>query len=306
MILNSEILRQVVRLLRCVYTPLALICIVIVIVKNRVLLGDLCVRADKLYISVSVLLWAFLHLLSPISTLLILKSYGYQLGYIKVLKIYLSRLPARYLPGGVWHTIGRLADFHQNGVSKRHLTQLATFEIVFPIPLTIFVGGSMMYLSSLIGKDIQLPTLVLPLLLVCLILLLLPLYIIKFTNTKRDLHYKSANYYLLFLMVGSFFWFVAAGSFILYFYSFSITGSYDQSVLTVAGAYVFAWGAGYISFFAPQGIGVFEFVAGKIIDLPMSLGSSIAFLAGFRLVALAADITVYCVFQLIYRSWRNR
>jgi hypothetical protein len=71
-------------------------------------------------------------------------------------------------------------------------------------------------------------------------------------------------------------------------------------LLDVAGAYLFSWGIGYISLFAPQGIGVFEAVAGNMLVTPMSFGEMAALIAGFRIISLVADGVVWGVSRLTY------
>ncbi len=69
--------------------------------------------------------------------------------------------------------------------------------------------------------------------------------------------------------------------------------------LETAGAYLFSWGLGFISIFAPQGIGVFEVVAADLMRGAGTLMSVAALLAGFRLVILAADAVVFAALHLL-------
>ena len=109
--LNRAVWKHIVGICKNVYTPLTLVCIVFVVVSNRALLVNLYSDTDFIFLITSVCLWTLLHLLAPFSPLLILKSFKYPLRYHQVLNIYISRLPARYLPGGIWHTVSRLVDF---------------------------------------------------------------------------------------------------------------------------------------------------------------------------------------------------
>ncbi len=69
--------------------------------------------------------------------------------------------------------------------------------------------------------------------------------------------------------------------------------------LETAGAYLFSWGVGFISIFAPQGIGVFEVVAAELMRGDSAFMSVAALLAGFRLIILAADATVWVALHSI-------
>jgi hypothetical protein len=70
-------------------------------------------------------------------------------------------------------------------------------------------------------------------------------------------------------------------------------------IFKIIFSYIFSWGIGYISIFAPQGIGVFEIVAGNILPIPMNLGGAVAFIAGFRIIILIADCLTWITYNLI-------
>ncbi len=288
--------KKIIVVCKYIYTPLILACILFYVFQNRVLLVDLFSKSNPLFLISAVLLWGSLHLLAPLSPKLILQGLGYSLTYKKLLKIYITRLPARYLPGGVWHTVGRLADYHSCGIAKRHLTSLAFFDTFFPIPVTFFIGGTLLLIYSpetLPGSLAKNSSIV------SFVVLLLPVLIFLWISLRNKVHIKNLFRYLFLLFLAVVFWFLAAASFLFYLYSVSINESGQHHFLAVAGAYIFSWGAGYVAVFAPQGIGVFEVVAGKLLNLPMHLGSTIAFLAGFRLIALLADVTVYLLYNLL-------
>jgi len=291
--LKKENWKKIFSIVKYVYTPITVSFILYFLFKNSTLLKELYLSAKLSYLVAAVCLWACLHILAPISPQLVLRSLGYSLSYKDLLKIHIIRLPARYLPGGVWHTVGRLADYHSHGIMKKHLTLLAMFETVFPIPVTFFIGGSLLWFSS----PGELPnSLEIIATIVSSVLILLPLFMVFKNPLDKYVPSGTLPFYFSLLFLALVFWFLAAWSFVLYYKATLSLETAHQSFLPLAGAYVFSWGTGYISVFAPQGIGVFEVVAGKIIDIPMSLGSAVAFLAGFRLIALLADLVVYCSF----------
>lgn len=288
-------LKRIIEICKYIYTPLIFTCIFYYIFKNSNLLVDLFSEAKPQFIISAIVLWASLHFLAPFSPLLILRCLGYSLPYKKLLGIYIARLPARYLPGGIWHTVGRLADYRSCGISKRHLSLLAFFETVFPIPVTFFIGGTLLWLYSpeTLPNSLEITSTV-----ASCIILLVPFYLLIWNPFKKYPPARNFFFYLNLLFLSCIFWSLAASSFIFYFNSVALDKTAQQSLFSLAGAYIFSWGTGYIAIFAPQGIGVFEVVAGKLIDLPMSLGSSVAFLAGFRLIALMADLLIYFSYLL--------
>ena len=74
------------------------------------------------------LVWTLLHLLSPFMAVVVLNGSGSKVSWSQAFATHASRLPARYVPGGVWHTVGRVMDYHEQGVKPRHLTAFVVLE----------------------------------------------------------------------------------------------------------------------------------------------------------------------------------
>ena len=70
----------------------------------------------------------------------------------------------------------------------------------------------------------------------------------------------------------------------------------------IAGTYLFSWGVGSLTVFAPQGIGVFETLAAGLLEATSGLGGGAALVAGFRLVVLLADLTAWAACR-VFRAW---
>ena len=54
-----------------------------------------------------------------------------------------------------------------------------------------------------------------------------------------------------------------------------------------------AWVTGFVSIFAPQGIGVFESVAGVFLQGALTFAGAAVLAAGFRVAILGADMLGY-------------
>ncbi|MDI6797072.1 MAG: hypothetical protein QMD09_09005, partial [Desulfatibacillaceae bacterium] len=97
------------------------------------------------------------------------------------------------------------------------------------------------------------------------------------------------------------YWCGAAACFTLYFTSFP-QALYNGSLWKIGGTYLFSWAIGFITVFAPQGIGIFEAVSGKLLAGAISLGSVAVLAAGFRLVLLASDLCTFFAVRLFMRK----
>ena len=279
---------------KLLYTPVSFFFIFYFSWTNRILLTKIFEVTDFAYLVIAVFLWCVLHLLSPVGTKIIFASLGSQISYSQLLSIYIIRLPARYLPGGIWHTLGRLADYHSLGIAKKHLTLLAIIQTFFPCLITFFIGGGYLWLTK---DKSMLSTLEGGLALMSSTILLAIPVIVKWKRPDHW-HHKFIFSYIFLTLLSISFWLIASASFLSYYYSVAVSLN-SISMFHIAATYIFSWGVGYISIFAPQGIGVFEVVAGKLMALPMPLGGAVAFLAGFRVVTLAADSIAWLSYRFI-------
>ena len=91
---------------------------------------------------------------------------------------------------------------------------------------------------------------------------------------------------------------VAAASFTLFLSAFpnaELTGRMGA----VLAAYWLSWAAGFLAVFAPQGLGVFEFVAGLLLQSTMPFASIAVLVAGFRVCMLSGDAVAFGVGWLV-------
>lgn len=295
-------LRKLLHVIKLFYTPICSVFILYFAWSNRILLDHLFDSTNPYLFVVSAFIWGVLHLFAPLGSKIVFESLGESTQYKELLGIHISRLPARYLPGGIWHTVGRLTDYRSIGISKKNLTILVAIETFFPCLITFLLGGGYLWIT---GKSDILTNIegILAMVSICIIVIF-PVI----TKWQFNAHVKE-NFiplYILLLLVSILLWLVASISFLFYYSSVSLNSSTQTPLLHIAATYIFSWGVGYISVFAPQGIGVFEVVAGKLMELPMTLGGAIAFLAGFRIVALGGDGLAWLLFRLLSKIYGTK
>lgn len=285
--------RVALRWAKRVFTPLAVAALLFYAWHARQGLGEVFTNARWGYLAGAAAIWVILHFCSPVIQTLILRACGSDIGYPEAFRIFAQRLPGRYLPGGIWHTVGRAMDYHQRGLQPRHLATLVFLETALPPLVTFLLGGlGLAVLRGLHGWG--------GLGLACagaalLGLLLMPAVINARLLRSPDALPAAAYFQAVSLVAG--YWLIAAAAFICYLAAFPTV--LEAASLTEVGAtYLFSWGVGYVALFAPQGIGIFEIVAGKLLTMPLSLGGAAALMAGFRLVILVADVVVWGLSRL--------
>lgn len=282
-----------IRSVKFIFVPLALCCLFYFAWISRGAMVAVIENARIGYLSAAIASWALLHLVSPLFAVISLKGCGARINYQTALNIHIRNLPARYLPGGIWHTVGRVIDFHRHGVSSDQLASFVLLENVLAAAITLMIGGTCVWFFRGFegwGKVAAFGALG-----GFAALLLMP----SVLALRKDLAKLPCTIYAGSIGVITLFWLIASTTFIFYLYSFpSVLGS--ASVIEIGGTYLFSWGVGFISIFAPQGIGIFEAVAGGMLKGSMSLGGAITVVAGFRIVVLLADSLVWVAYRFLH------
>lgn len=288
---------RIFNVLKLLFTPLALAFLVYFAWQSRTELGNLLDNALLVNLCFAAVVWALLHALSPLFAVAAFGACRAHIDRKTAFSIHIARLPARYLPGGIWHTVGRVMDYRQQGIANRQISAFVALENGVALALTLAIGGAILYayrgadslgiiagLASIAGV-IGLPV----------ILVILNSRVLDETNRISPFAYLKC---VLLMLV---FWGGAAAAFLFYLSAFpAATGNYGA--IEMAGIYLFSWGVGFLAIFAPQGIGVFEFVASELMVTPIGFMGLAALIAGFRLVVLMADIIVWLLYQAIVRK----
>lgn len=280
--------RKLITLIKWIFTPIALTFLLAAVYHSRAFIRNTLVHSLPGYFILAVLVWMAGQLLSPLFVHAVLSGCGEKIDYRKILDLHLRYLPARYVPGGIWHTVARVGGLHRLGVHSKHLGSFVFLENLVALGVTFTVGGTLVGLHS-VDRVWQPIALVLALtsltvLLVCPILM--NRLILK---TFGRTWYRN---YIAAVIISILFWSFATTSFLLYISAFP-TSIVTSDWIGIAGAYLFSWAMGFIAIFAPQGVGVFEVVAAELISANLPFSALVALLLGFRLVIMVSDVCMW-------------
>ena len=182
-------------------------------------------------------------------------------------------------------------DYREQGVAGRHISVFVILENGLAAVLTLAFGGAIIFETR--GAD-PIGTIACLASLASILALAAMVYAINARVLQLPDRLSSAALLKSVTIVAAF-WLGATTAFLLYLNAFpASTGEY--SIIEMAGIYLFSWGVGFVSIFAPQGIGVFEVVASELMDGPIGLMGLAALIAGFRVVVLIADIAVWLIY----------
>lgn len=238
-------------------------------------------------------LWMSLHLLAPLFSSRILKGLNGSIPPRQVYSIYWNRLPAKYLPGGIWQSVTRAADMRLEGLSGSVLATLMFYEIALPPIFTAVVGGSIVYVTLAGFAN----SYILAALIFCALILLGFPYLASAFFLKKA---EPLRYYYFFqgVLILLLYWFIAGTAF--YFYLSAFVVDPQISLLQVIGAYMSSWVIGFITLIAPQGVGVMEISMTKLLNLPIAFSAAVVLFAGFRLLVLFSDLFFWLIYQVAH------
>lgn len=281
------------RAIKAVFSVVALAALTWFAWQSRYLLQDLLQTARPLRLGLATLVWLLMNAAAAAFTAAAFRSIGTRMTSATALQVHVANLPARYIPGGIWHTVGRAAAFRELGIGARPISIFILMENVLAPGVAFLAGALLLGTTPVVGR--WLPVIVAAGLGACLVLLLLPALLSRFLKPGDIKPGLSAIALLTGLTAVS--WSIAATAFVTYVSAFPELAT-NLAPLEVAGGYLFSWGAGFIAVFAPQGIGVFEVVAAELLRGAAPLFGIAALLAGFRLVILIADTIAWGTLQL--------
>ena len=273
---------------KLLFTPVAIAFIVYLAWQSRAELADMLASAEPLYLLVSLALWLLMNLAAPVYAVTIFRGLGREVAYRDAARIHIANLPARYLPGGIWHTVGRVVDYREVGIGKRDLALFVLMENALSAATAFILGGTLLaVLRDLQGWGVIAS--------VCagaslLALLLLPRFF-RARSGNGGVAFRP-RCYLAGILAATLSWSIAASSFVAFVSAFpGVTRSAEY--LEIAGTYLFSWGIGFIAIFAPQGVGVFEVTAATLLRESTLVTGIVPLFAMFRLVILAADLVAW-------------
>lgn len=279
---------RLIELSRRAFTPLALAFLLLAAWTAREAFLQALSLARATPVILAALAWSATHLLVPLMVHALLGALGRSPGYATALDIHFNRLPARYLPGGIWHTVSRVADLSKLGFGRRTLATLVALENMIPFGSALLLAG-LAWLSA--GKEPQAAGWLLGGGLA--ILAGLPLLASRLAGQPVLLRSYAAA-----LLPATLFWIVAAFAFAAYWQAFP-SASEGLATLEIAAAYLLAWATGFVAVFAPQGMGVFEAVAAFLLKGALPFAGVAVLVAGFRATLLLGDSLAYLTYRTL-------
>lgn len=181
---------------------------------------------------------------------------GLTLGFWETLGIYGSTALGKYIPGGVWHFVGRFAVYRAKGLDNKQTLRAFILENIWMLSAAVIVGiAALLFyrldlLNAWLGANLSAGIAVgLFILAVCLWIAglnLLRVFMGRQTQMPIRPVWRVA-------LAGVLLWIFAGLSFFVMFEAFPL-----QDLGLFVGGYAISWAVGYIAVFAPGGVGIRE------------------------------------------------
>ena len=263
--------------------------LIYILIRNKTDVIEVFSVASFPGIAFGIAFWIVATLLMPFIALIILQDKGNTVSYATLLSIHLNRIPSKFLPGGVWQTLARAYDMNNLSISKTDISLVVLYDSTYSIILAAIASTLGIYLLDSNTLYSQLA-----LFLFIASLLTIPA---AFAFRKRNF-ILSGKAYLRLTVICIFFWIATSTAFYNYMTAIGLVNASSNPLLVVVH-YLFAYVVGFVSIFAPQGIGVFEVVIAELVDLNMPLTQVIVLVAGFRVLVMASDILSWLAYMLL-------
>jgi len=194
----------------------------------------------------------------------------------------LSQL-AKYLPGGIWHFVGRASYYHQDGMTLKQATGAMIVENIWLVSSALFVGATYFVLYAVdLTRALGLVVLVV---LWVLILVIMTRWRVPDVRVQ-DVLVAMLLQIAIWTLLGMALWVLIPTD--------DPLGIFPLAV----GAFGLSWAIGYLTLFAPSGLGVREAVLVTILAVSIAPAQSVVFAAINRLTWVITELILGFVVRI--------
>lgn len=209
-------------------------------------------------------------------------------SYLEILGVYGLSSLGKYLPGGIWHFVGRFGVYKMNGLSAKASTRSMILENIWLLSSALATGVLGVFLTrfDLVADLIHIPDekwLAIILTIVILAIWIIVLFVVH--KIMRKYTSGEIQSVTVIALVGLLLWTFIGGSFFVMFQDFSFS-----SAPLFIGGYAVSWAVGYIAVFAPGGLGIREAVLAFVFSNIASVELIAVYAAMNRIIWVIAEV----------------
>ena len=215
-------------------------------------------------------------------------SEGWHPRYIETLGIYGLSSLGKYIPGGIWHFVGRFGVYKINGLSSKASTRAMILENIWLLGSAFATGIIGVFLTrfDLIAGLLHLPNQQgLAILFTALALGLWVVILMIVHKTMRRHTAENIPNVFAIAGLGLLLWTFIGSSFFVMFNELHLSAA-----PLFIGGYAVSWAVGYIAVFAPGGLGVREAVLAFVFSNIASVEMIAVYAAMNRIIWVIAEV----------------
>lgn len=231
--------------------------------------------------------WVATQWIGPLSTTALARVFAIPLGYPRLASISILRIPAKYLPGGIWQSVARFTAYREHAVKGGDSFAILLIEHVLALGTSTLLGSLLLFVTH---ENALVQRIAIGLMVIGLVMLAAPAIWVKRT---RPMPQGTGSPMLLAIAAVILFWCMAGTAFLLYWAA--LFGLPLAEAPTILSGYLLSWAAGFAAVFAPQGVGVFEWTAAHLLPTRLPLSVTVTALAGFRIVTIIGDLLAWMI-----------
>ena len=200
---------------------------------------------------------------------------GWSPPYRRMLLINSLSQLAKYLPGGVWHFVGRAGYYHSDGLTLPDVTRAMVMENVWLVSSAGFVGSILMIVY--VGGAFSI---------FAVLILMFSWFIILLIITRRYTPQISIIRVSEMLLLQWAIWLILSASFVVILPQTPT----PATLPLVLGAFLIGWLVGFLALFAPGGFGIREGVLVALLLPLLSSSETLDFALLHRLLWTVAEL----------------
>jgi hypothetical protein len=196
---------------------------------------------------------------------------------------------AKYLPGGVWHFVGRFGIYRSNGLSVSQSSRAMLVENIWLVVSAFGLGTALVFphvgkvLPPIQDINAWLPSWPLAVLLIFLLWYVGLIVLERFRILEGGVNWRwvlgtHGIQVLAWLLLGLSFWVIIPDAMSI------------RSLGLAIGVFTFGWAVGYITVFAPGGLGAREAVLIALLTTNGVTDSAIVYAAVHRLIWVGGEL----------------
>lgn len=251
------------------------------------------IQAHKILITFSLLIiWKFLFAKFIGLTL----ENEIQISYIDFVKIISATEIGKYIPGGIWHFFGRYSIYKQKSMTNKNIIYSIISENFWLLSSSISFGGAIsIYLASnQICEIFQISNSRIFIFFVIGVWLAIWLSVANLLTQKINSCKSNYLIYSLSMIL------LSISSWLILGISFSVLFNKIDTIsfVKLVGGYSLGWAVGYVSIFAPAGIGVREAIISLVASGSVNAENIILTASAHRMILLLVEVLFWITFGI--------